>query len=221
MIMLKVIVMLRWWLKIHCLYGSWLIINSRCQETYICSLAFSKAKKGAQQCFFKFWTERAKKEERCCRCLKKICFKYLPINLLNILHLVSTLERQCICCNAFKNPKHSQKLTLSWHHTMYHAVIDLIGTTFCYLSLRRQKQWFLLDFYANIDLMSNKNPDKNLKLGTYLSKSKPLSEHDKRNKGVVITEHNVTLGTTLHWWWMVWVLSTTYRERVINVCRRL
>lgn len=43
--MLKVIVMLRLWLKIHCLSGSWLIINSRCQETHICSVAFSKAKK--------------------------------------------------------------------------------------------------------------------------------------------------------------------------------
>lgn len=44
MIMLKVIVTLRWRLQIHPASGSQLIINSRCREGHICSVAFSKAK---------------------------------------------------------------------------------------------------------------------------------------------------------------------------------
>lgn len=43
--MLKVIVTLRWWLKIHLASGNQLIINSRCQPGHVCSVAFSKAKK--------------------------------------------------------------------------------------------------------------------------------------------------------------------------------
>lgn len=126
MIMLKVIVMLRWWLKIYCLYGNWLIINWRCQETHICSVAFSKAKKSCTPMFFFFPQEKEKRKKRC---LKDISSEYLTTNPFIILNLVSTLGRQCISCRALKKitfPKSCFMVASHYESYCYWSVRDYI-----------------------------------------------------------------------------------------------